>query len=892
MRTRRVEHEGITEYELDNGLRVLLIPDPSQATVTVNLTIFAGSACEGYGETGAAHLLEHLAFKGSPDFPNVPAALNEHGASWNGTTWTDRTNYFETMPASDANLEFGVHFEAARLTRCFINKADLDSEMTVVRNEFEAGENSPTQILSERINATAFLFHGYGHASIGARSDIENVPIERLQSFYRRWYRTDNAMLIVAGRFAEPVALDAIDRYFGILERPLEPLTRNYTVEPPQDGERAVTLRRVGEVGAVGVAYHVPGAAHPDLAVVEVLSEILTATPTGRLHRQLVETQRAVRVYAYVYQFRDPSLLELVVEVRKDRPLMEIKDELIQAIEVFHDVAPDAAEVERARNALVKDKVLLFGKSERLSIELSEWAAMGEWRLFFVHQARLEAVTADDVQRVARQYLRRANRTVGMYVPSSAAEKVEIPPVGDLATVLATLPSRANAGAAIEALPLDAGVLESRTHRLQLGGGAVKLALLPKRNRGGLVSGRVSLSLGNEQALHGRTLTNEYVAAMLDRGTRHRDRAGLKDELDRLHADLRFLSSPQETLVSFLTTGDHVSEVLTLVFEMLREPRFDTAELGMLREEKMAELEESKHEPFALAELALVGHLFPPGHLRHTPGIEAQIRFLDKLDQARLQDFHADFYGAGEAYVALVGDFSPDDVARASEVGLVGWNARVPTRRVELRAPAPALPVVQEIETPDKENALTVAGRTFPLHQSNADYEPLLLSNYLLGGEALNSRIAQRLRQKDGLCYGAGTSVTVDSVGDLGGFTFWAISAPSNAGRVEQGFRDELERLRRDGFDEAELERGRASFLEVAEVRLSRDGALASEMIEHMVRGTTFTELQRLRDGIRDATSAKVAAVVDRYLDPAQVALFRAGDFAAHRATNDEPDVV
>src|SRR5450759_2349425 len=180
--------EGITEYRLPNGLKVLLFPDASQDTITVNVTYLVGSRHEGYGEYGMAHLLEHMQFKGTPQHPAINNEFQPRGARFNASTSFDRTNYYETLAANESNLDWALELEADRMVNSKVSKKDLDSEMTVVRNEFEAGENSPHDVLRERMAATAYLWHNYGRAIIGARSDIENVPIERLQAFYRNYY--------------------------------------------------------------------------------------------------------------------------------------------------------------------------------------------------------------------------------------------------------------------------------------------------------------------------------------------------------------------------------------------------------------------------------------------------------------------------------------------------------------------------------------------------------------------------------------------------------------------------------------------------------------------------------------------------------------------------------
>jgi zinc protease len=288
--------EGVTEYRLANGARVLLYPEQSRPTVTVNMTVLVGSRHEGYGESGMAHLLEHMVFKGTPTFPNVPKALRDHGANFNGTTNVDRTNYFETLPASDENLEFGIQIESDRLVNSYVKREDLLSEFTVVRNEFERGENNPQGILMQRIHAAAYEWHNYGKTTIGNRSDIERVPIDNLQAFYKKYYQPDNCVLIVGGKFEEAKALALVQKYLGSIPKPSRQLDQTYTEEPPQDGERTVILRRVGTVGSVGVAYHTPSASHTDWAPLNLLGGILSQSPNGRLYKALVEPKLATPV--------------------------------------------------------------------------------------------------------------------------------------------------------------------------------------------------------------------------------------------------------------------------------------------------------------------------------------------------------------------------------------------------------------------------------------------------------------------------------------------------------------------------------------------------------------------------------------------------------------------
>src|SRR3954453_16984789 len=493
--------EGVTEYRLANGARVLLFPEASRPTVTVNMTVLVGSRHEGYGESGMAHLLEHMVFKGTPKHPQVPKALRDHGASFNGTTNSDRTNYFETMPATDENLEFGIALECDRLVNSFVKREDLVSEMTVVRNEFERGENSPTAVLNERITAAAYEWHNYGKSTIGNRSDIERVPIENLQAFYKKFYQPDNVVLIVAGKFEEAKALALITKHFGPIPRPTRKLDATWTEEPAQDGERLVTLRRVGDVSAVGVAYHIPAGSHEENAALQVLANILSTRPSGRLYKALVETKKAASASAFAGREHDPGLFNLNAEVPRDNSLEEVRGILIATTEEIGAKGVTEEEVNRARQQILKARDRAATDTAQIGIALSEWTAQGDWRLYFMHRDRIEKVSAEKVQAAAKKYLQRNNRTVGLFIPTEKAERVSVPPTPDVATMVADYKGRPALAEGEEFDPTPEKI-EARVKRLELPEG-IKVTLLPKKSRGEEARLTLTLRYGNEDTLKG-----------------------------------------------------------------------------------------------------------------------------------------------------------------------------------------------------------------------------------------------------------------------------------------------------------------------------------------------------------------------------------------------------
>ncbi len=478
---------GITEYDYPNGLRVLLFPDPSSPKVTVNMTYLVGSRFEGYGETGMAHLLEHMNFILTTDGRNVKKELTDHGASWNGSTDYDRTNYFETITAGDANLKWALGFEADRMVNMRIEKQLLDTEMTVVRNEFERGENSPTRILEERVMATAYLWHNYGKSVIGSRVDIEKVPIDRLAAFYRKYYQPDNAVLVIGGQFDESKALAYVAQTCGAIPRPTRKLDETYTVEPPQDGERYVELRRVGENPAIMIAWHAPALSNPDAAALEVMSGILAGGRggNGRLYKALVDNKKAISTGVEYLEQHDPGLVIASAGLSKDQSLADARKTIIDTIASIATEPPTKEEVEKEKTRILQGMEQRLANSQAASRGLSETIASGDWRLLFLNYDQIKQVTPEDVVRVAKLYFKESNRTVGEFIPTPNPDRTEVPAGADLDKVFQNYKTSLTVSQGEEFDPTPANI-EKHLTRSKLPNG-VKLTMLPKTNRGNTV---------------------------------------------------------------------------------------------------------------------------------------------------------------------------------------------------------------------------------------------------------------------------------------------------------------------------------------------------------------------------------------------------------------------
>jgi zinc protease len=883
--------EGITEYRLANGLRVLLFPDPTKPAITTNITYLVGSRNENYGETGMAHLLEHLVFKPSKNFSGKDGkmtpvqALNKVGARFNGTTWVDRTNYFVTFPASDENLKLMLDLEADRMVNANIDGKDLwdpvekKGEMTVVRNEMEGGENSPFRITLQRTMGAAYDWHNYGKDTIGARADVEHVNIDHLKAFYQKYYQPDNAVFVVAGKIDEAKTLAMINERFGAIPKPSRVIEPTWTLDPTQDGERQVTVRRVGDVQILMAAYHVPAGTDADFAALEVLGQVLGDTPSGRLHKALVDTKKAAFVFPFVNATKEPGLAIFGAQLPKTTNLEEAKGLLLDTLEQIKAKPITQEEVDRAKQQILKQVELSLNDSDRIGIGLSEYIALGDWRLFFLQRDRTKQVTLAQVQAVAEKYLKQSNRTLGQFIPTEKPDRAEIPAMVDAASLVANYrgSEKVAAGEAFDASPAN---IDAKTRTFSTAAG-LKVAFLPKKTRGEAVTAALTLHFGSEKSLMGKDEIGGLTAAMLMRGTTKHTRQQIEDQLDQLKAQVHMNGSSEKLMVSISTTRPNLPAVMALVAEILRTPAFDAEEFGKLVNEQVAGLENAKNEPSTKASIALLKHLspYPAGHPRYVSAIEESITQIKGLKAEDAKALHKSFYG-GTGELSVVGDF--DDQALEAQVKelLGGWKAPKAYERIPERTKLDAAPLNAKLETPDKAQAFFMASLPMAMKESDPDYPALVLGNYLLGGGAINSRIANRLRQKEGLSYGAGSRFMAGALDPVASWSAFAIYAPENLDRLVGAFKEELAKALKDGFSAEEIAAAKTSWLQAQASSRAQDRELAGRLAANLFAGRTMAFQAELEKKVQALTNDEILAALRKHLDPAKLNYAVAGDFA------------
>ncbi len=882
---------GIREYHLDsNGLTVLLMEDHSAPVLTFMVTYRVGSRNEVTGTTGATHLLEHLMFKGTPTFnkekgTQIAAVLQNIGALMNATTWLDRTNYFENIPSD--HLELVVQLEADRMRNSLLRKADLEAEMTVVRNEFERGENSPFSSLNKLIWATAFQAHPYHHSTIGWRSDIENVPIEKLREFYNTFYWPNNATVTVIGDFQEKEALGLIQKYFGAISASPEPIPEVYTTEPEQRGPRRGVVKRAGQLGAVGIGYKVPQGTHPDTYALVVLSKILNEGKTSRFYRALIDKNLAINTFAFYFPLRDPGLFISYAFLAPGASHEEVEKTILSEIERIRTEGVTPEEVTRAINQVAAETAYSRDGSFSIASELNEAIAMGDWTFYVTFPDHIGKVTPEDVQAVVKKYFVEDRSTTGYFIP--------LPPGGaaqaDQDTRTGFVPEafqyfrHPNYGYSVThtGRPLPSTALTfggARETEFSVAANSKRQTvegidlITVKTGVKDVITFTGSLAAGDVFSPEGNTMVADLTGQMLDKGTREHGKFALAEALENLGAEISFSVSTHTLDFRGKCLRKDLNTVIHLLAEQLRYPAFSEEELEKVKKQRIGSLKRLLENTNVRAQYALSQLIFPEGHPNHLPSLEQMIADVEKVTIEDIRRFHQKFYGPASMVLVAVGDLEHEAVRRAVQKSFKGWSGGVEYPEYP-RASLINGGTKKVVKMEDKTSATLMIGHASTLKSTDPDYLPLMVGNYIFGGN-FSARLMSIIRDDEGLTYGIRSSLSDDTFSD-GQWSIQGTFAPQLLNRGLESTLRELHRWVEEGVTAQELQNKKTTLIGSFKVRLATTGGMANQILHFVQRGYDVDYLDQYPKDIEALTLEQVNAAIRRYIHPDQAVIVIAG---------------
>ncbi|MFZ6720090.1 M16 family metallopeptidase [Undibacterium sp. Ji49W] len=857
--------EGITEYRLPNGFKVLLMPDNSQATITVNMIYMVGSRHENIGQTGYAHLLEHMLCRGSKSYPQIASQLSNRGVRWNAFTRLDYTNYIGSFEANEADLDWVLGMEADRMQNAQVLQTELDTEMTVVRNELELREVSPSEILSKRLLAVAFDWHGYGHSTGGEKSDIEKVNIEQLRQLYHTYYRPDNAVLVVAGKFDAAHALEVIARKFSHLVTPKTALPVIPTVEPAQQGERQVIVRRKSSYNVTMLAYHKPSALHPDYAALKVAGGMLSS---GREQRNK-DNEIILSNFSPAFAMQgntDAGLAVFTTDNYAGAPSDENAKGLAKIIEGFGQQNLSQDELDFVKSQYVNNFSRLMNDAEKMGTALSDYISLGDWRLLFVEKDRIAKLTTTQVQNAAKRYFVRENRTVGVLLADEKSPDTSIPPAPPLSEVMKNF-SHTNEYALVSDFNASVANIQKQTRRLKIGN--LDVALLSKPSRGQAVSVDLALHWGDEQSLFAKRWLERMTDQTMLNGSGQFGKEALEAEREKSHI--------RGGLTQFTTDRAHLKQALQLMVINLKEPSFAQAQTVIDKEKRKWFAERGNPVQMGMDEMARHFNAYPDGDIRAQETAQQIISELNAIKATDLFDFHKQFYGASNGHLAIVGDFDVDEAATVLRQQFAEWESKTPYQHAKTSI-IERLPLDTFIPTPGKDNGYFMGRIDLAISQNDPDYAALEVANYLIGGSTAESRLGLRVRQKEGWSYHVRSRIEAQMNDPAASWQIIATAASANVDKLKAAIIEELRTVESAGFRPEELAKAKQVLGRLAQQQRADDTRIASLWNTALHQGKEFSLYAQREAAIQNLTLEQLNQVSRKYLQPNLWSIVTTGD--------------
>lgn len=888
---------------LSNGLTVITKEIRQLPIASFWVWYRVGSRNESAGTTGISHWVEHMMFQGTPTIGkgDVFRMVSANGGVLNGFTWLDYTAYFETLPSQ--RIDLGIAIESDRMVNSLFLPEEVERERTVIISEREGSENNPAYLLGEEMGATAFMAHPYGHSVVGWKSDLQAMTRDDLYGHYRTFYAPNNAIVVVVGDFDTDTLMGMIrEKFEAIPSGPDVPAVR--TTEPPQRGERRVSMRYPAGAPQFDVAYHAPAVSSPDAFPMLVLDAVLSGgKPMGmfgsrgthmgrssRLYRALVDAGLASNAGSSFALTRDPYLFDIDATPRPGVSLEQIEGVAFQEVERIQKEGVGREEMERA---LKQARAQLVYGSESVTDQgywLGALEAIDSYETYGRLLERLNQVTPEDVQRVAQQYLTETNRTVGWLIPTEMAA--------------APMPEESTRAAG-QPFYYDGAWVRSKSWVLGpeswQGSGSPQHSALSSQSGGGV--GRVSLAIDRQQLGNGivvlgnlnanspqvvvrasllagsvfdspdRTGIARFVAPMVIRGTEDRSFQQLSEETDSLGMALNVEVGRLTAQVSVRCLREDFGRALEILAEVLRRPTFPEEEVEKLRAQIITGLREQETSARAMAERRFLEELYPVWHpYRLWPSGSQDT--IAATTREELMAFYRRHYRPDLLTVAVVGDVAPAEAVKRIQPVLGDWRAEGKPPRLEI--PPVELPpnTVREVVVPGKFQSEMVMGLP-ALSRKDPDYYALRLGNLILGELGLSGRLGAVIRDQLGLAYHVSSDVQA-SVGP----SPWAIRAginPSNVDKAIEGARMEIERWRTELVSEGEIEDGKSFLIGSLPIALEASDGIARTLldIEFYQLGLDYLErYPRLIDGV---TREAIRDAVRKWIHPEHLVTVVAG---------------
>lgn len=873
---------NIEEYQLDNGLKIILSPNEKESKVYMNTVYFTGSLDDPKGKGGLAHLLEHLLFKGTQNVPDdeFQRRLDQNTLMTNAMTGFHFTSYINVLPADQNKINQLIHLEAERMDKSVIKMQHVPNEIEIVKREREIRLDQPGSVVRDQIFKELYGNQSLGRAPIGDLEELKSISLNELQQFYKTWYKPNNAAIIITGKFDKQATLAQIEQQFSSIQPAQSFPVRASTQVPEfkfenlknrhfkvQKGSDYVTM--IGYLGAGDTKIQ---------NQLSVAGTLFSMEPSGRLYQSLVKNKQATGVGGHSDSDKYYNFVMIGASYAPQHDRNHIEKTLITQIEQSGDVAEDDVKRVRlaTRNALqtVENDAVAFGSMLMQYVVSSDKG----WLAYFDDVAELEKLQAKDVNATYQKFFDEQKRIVIDIEPTPEAlkqaqqkqastQQLKSTQVEEVAEPLKDVQTYIDEQK--HYLAESKNSIDGVTPKLISGQfkNGLRYTFYPTELKDNKVYATLTVGIATHSSLHGKAEVLESMASQLLRGSKTHTLQQVVDKNLELNGSAHAKVSGNKITIHITADKQNFAEYLAFVLDMLKQPAFDVEDFEVNKSTALADLERPYTEPSVVSSLVLdrVTEIYPQGDLFYHFEPEVAKAQLNAVTNEQLKQFYNDYFAMNHAHLTITGEFDVAKTQKVLQKQLAKWKTKQPYQRAII----PYQPYKsQKIHAlaEQREFGSYQSYLTIPVGIEDDDAMSLLILSHILGGSQLSSRLGQELREKNNLVYGFNHDLDLSSVNSSGSWSVSANYKPELAEQVSQAIHKTINDLLEKGVTEQEVEAGKAHLLKSRATAMKDDKRVHSMLVAQQDLKRNMQSRIERDNKIAQVTKADVERVAKKYL--------------------------
>ena len=872
--------QNIEEYKLDNGLRVILAPNDKENKVFMNTIYLTGALNDPQGKGGMAHLLEHLAFKGTENVKGeeFQRRLDQYSLMSNASTDYYSTKYTSVIRPEKTAIDEMIYLEAERMDKLVLQEKFVPSEINIVEREREVRLDQPFSVLMDQIWKSAYGNQYLGRLPIGDLKELKSIKMDELNKFYRTWYAPNNAVMVIAGKFDKKQVLDTVEKNFNSIAARTVPKQVNVPVlDSSKIQERAFEVKKGSDFGKYNI--YLNGKNQQIQTALALSPFLFTMQPSGHLYKDVVETGTATQVQSTTWLTQDFNLVFMGAVYAPNHDAQKVGSALMQGIEKKHSF--NEVELNRVKNLIKNSQKSMMTSASAVGGMLSDYvvSSNGDWTQYFKDQAEVQNLKVNDVNQIINQFLIAEHRISGDIKPTPEDQKkaLELQKGAETAKTLDQQDTKAEPlkdpsvykAEVAQNLTMSQQYVEKIDQKIQTGTlkNGMQYALFPTSTRDDKTYASIALNFGTAESLKDQAEVIGFMSYLLLRAS---EQYSLQDIADKsIDAGGRASASAVENGISIQISAknEKFEEFFKFIIDVMNNPKFEQTQFDLIKSQTLSSLNRSYTEPETVASLTIarIVEKYQPGDLRYHFEPELAKQQVTSITNDNVKSLYKQYFTTQNGQISVTGDFNAKSLLKYLNKSLGQSKTTQPYQRLSseyFEYPAQKVHVLAEQRQFGNYQALI----TLPVGNRHPDAEALLVLSNILGESQLSSRLAMELREKNALVYSFGSNMTLSSFQNTGALGISADYTAGKSAQVSQGVHKVLNDLLKNGVTEQELEAAKANIMKQRVTNLEDERRIHRGLNSQLEQNRSFKSRLERDQAFAQLTKADVDAVIQKYI--------------------------